>query len=47
MDTFVQYKAKSEELSESMLRLIKIRNTEPEEELAVMKAHYEAAADGA
>lgn len=37
------YKAKSEELSESMLQLIKARNTEPEEELAVMKTHYDAA----
>ncbi|KAI0283080.1 hypothetical protein BGY98DRAFT_32111 [Russula aff. rugulosa BPL654] len=37
------YKTKSEELSESMLQLIKARNTEPEEELAAMKVQYDAA----
>ncbi|KAN0123705.1 hypothetical protein V8E52_002195 [Russula decolorans] len=37
------YKAKSEELSKSMHQLINARNTEPEEELAAMKAQYDAA----
>ncbi|KAI9458272.1 hypothetical protein F5148DRAFT_330426 [Russula earlei] len=40
------YKIKSEELSETLLQLIRTRNTEPEEQLATMKAHYDAAAKG-
>jgi hypothetical protein len=47
LSTVIQYKIKSEELSERMLQLIKVRNTEPEEELAVMKAQYDAATSGA
>jgi hypothetical protein len=47
LNTVVQYKAKSDELSESMLQLIKARSTEPEEELAAMKAQYDAATSGA
>jgi hypothetical protein len=43
----LQYKAKSEQLSESLLQLIQIRNTEPEEQLESMKAQYEAASRGA
>ena len=42
----VQYKIKSEELSETLLQLIQARNTEPEEQLAEMKAQYEAASKG-
>ncbi|KAI0256871.1 hypothetical protein BJV78DRAFT_314631 [Lactifluus subvellereus] len=37
------YKAKSEELSETLLQLIQTRNTEPEEQLESMKAQYGAA----
>ena len=47
LNTVGQYKAKSEELSESMLQLIKAKNTEPEEELAARKAQYDAAIGGA
>ena len=42
----MQYKLKSEELSETLLRLIQTRNTEPEEQLATLKAQYDAAAKG-
>ncbi|KAI0006192.1 hypothetical protein BJV74DRAFT_880485 [Russula compacta] len=38
------YKLKSEELSETLLQLIQTRNTEPEEQLATLKAQYDAAA---
>lgn len=47
MNIVVQYKAKSEELSETLLRLIQTRNTEPEERVAELKAQYEATAKGA
>lgn len=47
MNTVVQYKAKSEELSETLLRLIQTRKTEPEDRLAEMKAQYEASSRGA
>jgi len=42
MNIVVQYKAKSEELSETLLQLIQTRNTEPEGRVAEMKARYEA-----
>ena len=47
LNCVVQYKTKSEELSETLLKLIQERNTEPEEQLAVMKAQYDAATNGA
>jgi hypothetical protein len=47
LNSDVQYKTKSEELSETLLKLIQTRNTEPEEQLAVMKAQYDAAINGA
>ena len=46
MTSAVQYKVKSEELSETLLQLMQTRNTEPEEQLAEMKAQYEAASKG-
>lgn len=46
-NTVVQYKVKSEELSETLLQLIQTKKTEPEDRLAVMKAQYEAAGMGA
>lgn len=46
MTSAVQYKVKSEELSETLLQLMQVRNTEPEEQLAEMKAQYEAASKG-
>jgi hypothetical protein len=46
MISTVQYKVKSEELSEILLQLMQVRNTEPEEQLAEMKAQYEAASKG-
>jgi hypothetical protein len=46
MNPVVQYKTKSEELSESLLQLIQTRNTEPEEQLADMKAQYDASTKG-
>jgi hypothetical protein len=47
MVSAVQYKVKSEKLSETLLQLIQTRSTEPEEQLAEMKAQYEAASRGA
>jgi hypothetical protein len=47
LNCVVQYKTKSEELSETLLKLIQERNTEPEEQLAVMRAQYDAATNGA
>jgi hypothetical protein len=46
MTSAVQYKVKSEELSETLLQLMQMRNTEPEEQLTEMKAQYEAASKG-
>jgi hypothetical protein len=46
MNSTVQYKTKSEELSETLLQLIQTRSTEPEEQLAEMKAQYDAATKG-
>ena len=43
---FMQYKEKSEQLSERFLQLIQTRNTEPEEELKSMKAQYDASSKG-
>ncbi len=46
LNTFVQYKEKSEQLSENLRQLIQTRNTEPEEELVSRKARYDAASKG-
>lgn len=43
----VQYKTKSEELSETLRQLIQTKNTEPEEQLESMKAQYDAVSRGA
>ena len=43
---FMQYKEKSEQLSERFLQLIQTRNTEPEEKFESMKAQYDAASKG-
>jgi hypothetical protein len=47
MITVVQYKVKSEELSDTLLQLIQTKNTEPEDQLEEMKARYESAGKGA
>jgi hypothetical protein len=46
LNSAVQYKTKSEELSEALLKLIQTRNTEPEEQLAAIRAHYDATTNG-
>lgn len=46
LNSVVQYKTKSEELSEALLKLIQTRNTEPEEQLAAMRVHYDATTNG-
>jgi len=43
MNTVVQYKVKSEELSETLLQLIQTKKTEPESRVEEMKARYDSA----